>query len=82
MTDHTKIKIANAFYSKPRGAFLPLTAGDILARTNLAEDVAKSARISMMKGGFVSGVRTGDKARSIIVYNLTPTGRKLVEATQ
>jgi len=82
MTDHTKTKIANAFYSKPRGVFVPLTADDILNRTKLAPDVAHSARISMVLGGLIVGNLHGGNGRGATIYDLTPAGKALVEVAK
>lgn len=75
MNDHTKIKIANAFYSKSRGMFLPLTVDDILHRTKLNPDVADHARISMLLTGYMATTRVKGEA----LYDLTATGKALVE---
>ena len=81
MIDKTKIKIAAAFYSKPRGVFVPLTADDIINRTKLSPNVAHSARISMVLGGFIVGKKHGGNGRASTIYDLTPAGRALVEVT-
>tara|TARA_R110002126_G_scaffold3509_3_gene20107 strand:+ start:4350 stop:4598 length:249 start_codon:yes stop_codon:yes gene_type:complete len=82
MTNKTKIKIANAFYSKPRGVFLPLTSDDIVNRTKLAPNVAHNARHSMILGGLIVGNMHIGNVRGSTIYELTPSGRALVDEAQ
>ena len=78
MTDHTKTKIANAFYSNPRKMFLPLTSDDIMRRSKLRADVCDNAHISMMYDGLIVATRAKDFA----AYELTELGRALVEVAK
>ena len=77
MTDEIKIRIAKSFYSKSRKQFLPLTADDILTRTGIIPNVAKSVRISMFCDGLLEITGRAHGAAVPAIYELTPTGRKL-----
>jgi len=77
MSEQIKIKIANAFYSKPRGAFLPLTAGDVLTRTGLSEHVISTVWIGMFRDETIAVTRKAHGDAIPAIYELTPTGRRL-----
>ena len=82
MTDKNKIKIASAFYSKPRKTFLPLTADDIAARTGITKNEAKGMWMSMLCDGTMEVTSPSQGAKAPAIYELTPQGRALVRVAQ
>jgi hypothetical protein len=82
MTDKNKIKIAKAFYSKPRKTFLPLTANDIVARTGIEKGMAKGTWMSMINSGEIEVTGQSQGVKVPAIYELTPQGRALVGVAQ
>jgi hypothetical protein len=76
MSNKNKIKIASAFYSKPRKTFLPLTADDIAARTGIAKNEAKGMWMSMLCDGTMEVTSPSQGAKAPAIYELTPQGRR------